>query len=65
VVLIERQYRARFAPHAIALFFIAAVIAVSIAPRAPPATNCEMRPLILKLPECAAATIDGSANVAI
>src|SRR5215471_5190089 len=48
-----------------ALFLMAPIIAVSMAPPAPPAITCETMPPILRLPDCAAATIDGSANVTI
>src|SRR6516165_8678123 len=48
---------------AAALFLIAPMSAVSMAPPAPPATTCEMTPPTLKLPVCAAAMIDGSNNV--
>src|SRR5262249_3699595 len=42
-----------------ALFLIAPMIAVSMAPPAPPAITCETIPPILRLPDCAAATTDG------
>jgi hypothetical protein len=48
-----------------ALFLIAPMIAVSMAPPAPPATSWEITPLTLKLPDCAAAMTDGKANVTI
>src|SRR5215831_12323607 len=48
-----------------ALFLIAPMIAVSIAPPAPPATSWEITPPTLKLPDCAAAMTDGRANVTI
>src|SRR6516164_8289816 len=41
------------------------MIAVSIAPPAPPAISCETTPPTLRLPDSAAATTDGSANVTI
>src|SRR5262249_21742766 len=47
------------------LFLIAPMIAVSIAPPAPPAITCDTIPPILGLPDCAAATTDDSANVTI
>ena len=50
---------------AAALFLIAPMIAVSIAPPAPPAIACEMMPPTLRLPDCAAAMIAGSNNVTI
>src|SRR5262249_45930531 len=50
---------------AITLFLIAPMTAVSMAPPAPPAIACETMPLILRLPDCAAATTAGRANVAI
>src|SRR6516164_2024232 len=50
---------------AMALFLMAPMIAVSMAPPAPPAITCETMPPILRLPDSAAATTDGSANVAI
>src|SRR5262245_54014465 len=48
-----------------ALFLIAPMIAVSMAPPAPPAISCETTPPTLRLPDSAAATTDGSANVTI
>ena len=48
-----------------ALFLIAPMIAVSIAPPAPPAISCETMPPTLRWPVSAAATTDGSANVTI
>src|SRR5262249_58204502 len=51
--------------HAATLFFIAPMIAVSMAPPAPPAIACEMMPPMLRLPDCAAAVIAGSNNVTI
>src|SRR6201994_2849291 len=45
--------------HAAALFFMAPMIAVSMAPPAPPATACETTPLTLKFPDCAAAKTEG------
>src|SRR5262249_39375937 len=45
---------------AAALFLIAPIIAVSMAPPAPPAIACEMMPSTLRLPDCAAAVIAGS-----
>src|SRR5262249_27131489 len=48
-----------------ALFLIAPMIAVSMAPPAPPAIACEMMPPMLRSPDCAAATIDGSNAVTI
>src|SRR6516164_7674555 len=48
---------------AMALFLMAPMIAVSMAPPAPPAITCETMPPILRLPDSAAATTDGSANV--
>src|SRR5215813_11831600 len=48
---------------AAALFLIAPMSAVSMAPPAPPAIACEMMPPTLRLPDCAAATIDGNNNV--
>src|SRR6201984_3713770 len=50
---------------AAALFLIAPMIAVSIAPPAPPAITCEMTPSTLRLPDCAAAVIAGSNKVTI
>src|SRR5215510_2436224 len=50
---------------AIALFWIAPMTAVSMAPPAPPAIAWETMPLILRLPDCAAATTAGRASVAI
>ena len=47
------------------LFLIAPMIAVSIAPPAPPAMICETMPLALRLLDCAAAMTDGSNNVTI
>ena len=41
------------------------MIAVSMAPPAPPATACEMMPPMLRLPDCAAAVIAGNNNVTI
>src|SRR5262249_612017 len=48
------------ARQAAALFLIAPMIAVSMAPPAPPAIACEMIPSTLRLPDCAAAVIAGS-----
>src|SRR5262249_16326315 len=48
---------------AAALFLIAPMIAVSMAPPAPPAITCEMIPSTLRLPDCAAAVIAGSNKV--
>jgi hypothetical protein len=48
---------------AAALFLIAPMSAVSMAPPAPPATTCEITPLAVRLPDWAAATTDGSNNV--
>lgn len=48
---------------AAALFLIAPMSAVRMAPPAPPATACEITPLTVKLPVCAAATTDGSSSV--
>jgi hypothetical protein len=50
---------------AAALFLIAPMIAVSMAPPAPPAITCEMIPSTLRLPDCAAAVIAGSKRVTI
>src|SRR5208337_2312528 len=50
---------------AAALFLIAPMIAVSMAPPAPPAIACEMMPPTLRLPDCAAAMIAGSNKVTI
>jgi hypothetical protein len=47
IVALTRQARA--------LFLIAPMIAVSMAPPAPPAMTCEITPLTLRLPDCAAA----------
>src|SRR6516225_1515430 len=47
------------------LFLIAPMIAVSMAPPAPPAISCETTPPTLRCPATAAATTDGSANVTI
>jgi hypothetical protein len=44
---------------------IAPMIAVSMAPAAPPAIACEMMPPMLGLPDCAAAMIAGYNNVTI
>jgi signal transduction histidine kinase len=44
---------------------IAPMMAVSMAPPAPPAITCEMMPPMLRLPDCAAAVIAGSNNVTI
>src|SRR5262249_14147980 len=41
------------------------MIAVSMAPPAPPATSWEITPPTLKLPDCAAASTDGRTNVTI
>src|ERR1700760_4396817 len=49
---------------AAALFLMAPMIAVSMAPPAPPATACETIPLTLKFPDCAAARTEGSNRVA-
>src|ERR1700730_6367413 len=51
--------------HAGALFLIAPMTAVSMAPPAPPAITCEMMPPMLRLPDCAAAVIAGSNSVTI
>src|SRR5262249_9214326 len=56
--LLERRQAA-------ALFLIAPMIAVSIAPPAPPAIACEMMPPTLRLPDCAAAMTAGINNVPI
>src|SRR5262249_35268694 len=48
---------------AAALFLIAPMIAVSMAPPAPPAIAWEMMPSTLRLPDCAAAVISRSNNV--
>jgi hypothetical protein len=56
---------ARGSHQAAALFLIAPMIAVSMAPPAPPAIACEMMPPILRLPDWAAAAIAGSNNVTI
>ena len=48
-----------------ALFLMAPMIAVSMAPPAPPAIACEMMPPMLRLPDCAAAIIAGNNNVTI
>src|ERR1700738_5314132 len=48
-----------------ALFLMAPMTAVSMAPPAPPAIAYETIPPTLRLPDCAAATIDGSNNVTI
>src|SRR5262245_64959454 len=53
------------ARQAAALFLIAPMIAVSMAPPAPPAIACEMMPPMLRLPDCAAAVIAGSNNVTL
>src|SRR5262249_34344396 len=53
------------ARQAAALFLIAPMIAVSMAPPAPPAITCEMMPWTLRLPDCAAAVIAGSNKVTI
>ena len=45
------------ASQAEALFLSAPMIAVSMAPPAPPAITCEMMPPMLRLPDCAAAVI--------
>ena len=50
---------------AAALFLIAPIIAVRMAPPAPPAIACEMTPLMLRPPDCAAAVIAGINNVTI
>src|SRR6516164_6417125 len=50
---------------AAALFLIAPMIAVSMAPPAPPAITCEMIPSTLRLPDCAAAVIAGSNRLTI
>jgi hypothetical protein len=50
---------------AAALFLIAPMIAVSMAPPAPPAIACEMMPPMLRLPDCAAAMTAGNNNVTI
>src|SRR6516162_1807282 len=50
---------------AAALFLIAPISAVSIAPPAPPAIACEMTPPTLRFPDSAAATTEGSNNVTI
>jgi hypothetical protein len=50
---------------AAALFFIAPIIAVSIAPPAPPAIACEIMPPTLRLPDCTAAMTEGNSNVTI
>src|SRR6185437_12956547 len=57
--------KARAARQAAALFLIAPMIAVSMAPPAPPAITCEMMPSTLRLPDCAAAVIAGSNRVTI
>src|SRR5262249_55189277 len=51
------------ARQAAALFLIAPMIAVSMAPPAPPAITCEMMPSTLRLPDCAAAVMAGSNSV--
>src|SRR5215468_8156833 len=63
----RRRWRAASADsrQAVALFFIAPTIAVSMAPPAPPAIACEMIPPTLRLPDCAAAVIAGSSKVTI
>src|SRR5215831_8684193 len=53
------------ARQAAALFLIAPMIAVSMAPPAPPAIACEMMPPMLRSPDCAAAVIAGSNKVTI
>src|SRR5262249_51955673 len=50
---------------ATALFLIAPMIAVSMAPPAPPATTCEMIPWTLRSPDCAAAVTAGSTRLTI
>src|SRR5271165_4446442 len=50
---------------AAALFLIAPISAVSIAPPAPPAIACETMAPTLRLPDCTAVMIDGSNNVTI
>src|SRR5205823_5779913 len=61
-----RQWRwIGYKRQAAALFLIAPMIAVSMAPPAPPATTCEMIPSTLRLPDCAAAVIAGSNKVTI
>jgi hypothetical protein len=47
------------------LFLIAPISAVSMAPPAPPAITWEIMPPILRLPDCAAATTEGSNKVTI
>ena len=59
----ERAPREPDVRQAVALFLIAPMIAVSMAPPAPPAITCEMMPPMLRSPECAAAVIAGSINV--
>src|SRR5262249_53273582 len=60
-----RFVRHRAACQAAALFLIAPMTAVSMAPPAPPAITCETMPLMLRLPDCAAAVIAGSSKVTI
>src|SRR5215470_11763441 len=50
---------------AAALFLIAPMIAVSMAPPAPLAITCEIIPSTLRLPDCAAAVIAGSNKITI
>src|SRR5262249_9441616 len=50
---------------AAALFLIAPMIAVSMAPPAPPATTCEMIPWTLRSPDCAAAVTAGRTRLTI
>jgi len=61
----SREARAVERRQAAALFLIAPMIAVSIAPPAPPAIACETMPLTLRLPDCAAAMTAGINNVTI
>ena len=55
--------RLRTNRQAAALFLIAPMTAVRMAPPAPPATTCEITPLTVRLPDWAAAITDGSNNV--
>src|SRR5262249_26000756 len=56
---------AQAAYQAAALFLIAPMTAVRMAPPAPPAIACETMPPMLRLPDCAAAVIAGSNKVTI
>src|SRR6478672_6867444 len=61
----SQMYIIQSARQAAALFLIAPMTAVSMAPPAPPAIACEMMPPILRSPDCAAAVIAGSSSVTI